>query len=95
VNATTQTETVWFTTKGQVVIPLRLRKDPHVKDPLDTGHSLAALVVARGLSLLSELSGVTHELGRAIQVAGKDESAARRELNPLHACRAGGSVSRV
>lgn len=29
---TTQAETVWFTTKGQVVIPLRLRKLYHIED---------------------------------------------------------------
>lgn len=31
-NRTTQFETVWFTTKGQVVIPLRLRKLFHIED---------------------------------------------------------------
>ncbi|MDE3066788.1 MAG: AbrB/MazE/SpoVT family DNA-binding domain-containing protein [Verrucomicrobiota bacterium] len=29
---TTKTDTVWFTTKGQVVIPLRLRKEFHIED---------------------------------------------------------------
>ena len=29
---TAQTDTVWFTTKGQVVIPLRLRKLFHIED---------------------------------------------------------------
>ena len=29
---TTQAETVWFTTKGQVVIPLRLRRLYHIED---------------------------------------------------------------
>jgi AbrB family looped-hinge helix DNA binding protein len=29
---TTRTDTVWFTTKGQVVIPLRLRKEFHIED---------------------------------------------------------------
>jgi AbrB family looped-hinge helix DNA binding protein len=28
----TRTDTVWFTTKGQVVIPLRLRKEFHIED---------------------------------------------------------------
>ncbi len=32
VNTTSQTETVRFTTKGQVVIPLRLRKLFHIED---------------------------------------------------------------
>ena len=27
-----KTDTVWFTTKGQVVIPLRLRKEFHIED---------------------------------------------------------------
>jgi AbrB family looped-hinge helix DNA binding protein len=31
-NTETKTETVWFTTKGQVVIPLRLRKEFHIED---------------------------------------------------------------
>lgn len=31
-NTTTQNDTVWFTTKGQVVIPLRLRKLFHIED---------------------------------------------------------------
>jgi AbrB family looped-hinge helix DNA binding protein len=32
VSATTQHDTVWFTTKGQVVIPLRLRRLYHIED---------------------------------------------------------------
>jgi AbrB family looped-hinge helix DNA binding protein len=32
VNITEQTDTVWFTTKGQVVIPLRFRKLFHIED---------------------------------------------------------------
>jgi AbrB family looped-hinge helix DNA binding protein len=32
VNTTAQSDTVWFTTKGQVVIPLRLRKLYHIED---------------------------------------------------------------
>ncbi|MEK7686745.1 MAG: AbrB/MazE/SpoVT family DNA-binding domain-containing protein [Verrucomicrobiota bacterium] len=31
-NTTTQADTVWFTTKGQVVIPLRLRKLFNIED---------------------------------------------------------------
>lgn len=31
-NATEKIETVWFTTKGQVVIPLRLRKQFDIED---------------------------------------------------------------
>jgi len=31
-NVTEKTETVWFTTKGQVVIPLRLRKQFQIED---------------------------------------------------------------
>jgi len=31
-NATTKTDSVWFTTKGQVVIPMRLRKLFHIED---------------------------------------------------------------
>lgn len=32
VGKTSQNDTVWFTTKGQVVIPLRLRKLFHIED---------------------------------------------------------------
>ena len=31
-NSTEKADTVWFTTKGQVVIPLRLRKQFHIED---------------------------------------------------------------
>ena len=31
-NAAIKSDTVWFTTKGQVVIPLRLRKEFHIED---------------------------------------------------------------
>ncbi|MCU0770488.1 MAG: AbrB/MazE/SpoVT family DNA-binding domain-containing protein [Verrucomicrobia bacterium] len=31
-NTTSPADTVWFTTKGQVVIPLRLRKLYHIED---------------------------------------------------------------
>lgn len=31
-NTSTKTDTVWFTTKGQVVIPLRLRKEFQIED---------------------------------------------------------------
>jgi AbrB family looped-hinge helix DNA binding protein len=31
-NVTEKTDTVWFTTKGQVVIPLRLRKQFNIDD---------------------------------------------------------------
>ncbi|MGH7981457.1 MAG: AbrB/MazE/SpoVT family DNA-binding domain-containing protein [Limisphaerales bacterium] len=31
-STTTKTDIVWFTTKGQVVIPMRLRKEFHIED---------------------------------------------------------------
>jgi len=31
-SSTTSTEAVWFTSKGQVVIPLRLRKQFHIEE---------------------------------------------------------------
>lgn len=31
-STTTKADTVWFTTKGQVVIPLRLRREFHIED---------------------------------------------------------------
>jgi AbrB family looped-hinge helix DNA binding protein len=32
VSAASTTETVWFTTKGQIVIPRRLRKEFHIEE---------------------------------------------------------------
>ena len=45
-NTTEQADTVWFTTKGQVVIPLRLRKLFHIED------GTRAIVTATGEGIL-------------------------------------------
>ena len=67
VNTTTQTNTVWFTTKGQVVIPLRLRKLFHIEDgtrailsATEDGILLkpvTAVMIERGFGLLKRQSG--------------------------------------
>ncbi len=46
VNTTSQADTVWFTTKGQVVIPLRLRKQFQIED------GTRAIVTATGDGIL-------------------------------------------
>jgi AbrB family looped-hinge helix DNA binding protein len=67
VNTTTQADTVWFTTKGQVVIPLRLRKLYHIEDgtrailtATDEGILLkpvTAATIERGFGLLKRKPG--------------------------------------
>jgi AbrB family looped-hinge helix DNA binding protein len=67
VNTTSQTDTVWFTTKGQVVIPLRLRKLFHIQDgtraiitATEDGILLkpvTAAMIARGFGLLKRKPG--------------------------------------
>ena len=64
---TSQTDTVWFTTKCQVVIPLRLRKLYHIEDgtraivtTTDEGILLkpvTAAMIERGFGLLKRKPG--------------------------------------
>lgn len=66
-NTTTQSHTVWFTTKGQVVIPLRLRKLYQIEDgtraivsATDDGILLkpvTAATIERGFGLLRPKPG--------------------------------------
>ena len=66
-NTTTQADTVWFTTKGQVVIPLRLRKQFQIEDgtraivsATEEGILLkpvTAAMIERGFGLLKHKSG--------------------------------------
>lgn len=66
-SATEQADTVWFTTKGQVVIPLRLRKQFQIEDgtraivsATDEGILLkpvTAATIERGFGLLKRKSG--------------------------------------
>ena len=53
-NVTEKTETVWFTTKGQVVIPLRLRKQFDIED----GTKAVVQATAEGI-LLKPVTAVT------------------------------------
>ncbi len=66
-NTTAQADTVWFTTKGQVVIPLRLRKLYQIEDgtraivtATDDGILLkpvTAAMIERGFGLLQRKPG--------------------------------------
>ena len=66
-NTTAQADTVWFTTKGQVVIPQRLRKLYHIEDgtraivtATDEGILLkpvTAAMIERGFGLLKRKPG--------------------------------------
>jgi AbrB family looped-hinge helix DNA binding protein len=66
-NTTAQANTVWFTTKGQVVIPRRLRKLFHIEDgtraivtATDEGILLkpvTAAMIERGFGLLKRKPG--------------------------------------
>ena len=66
-NTTSQADTVWFTTKGQVVIPLRLRKLYHIEDgtraivtATDEGillQPVTAVMIERGFGLLKRKPG--------------------------------------
>ena len=66
-NTTAQADTVWFTTKGQVVIPLRFRKIFHIEDgtraivtATDEGILLkpvTAATIERGFGLLKHKPG--------------------------------------
>jgi len=66
-NTTAQADTVWFTTKGQVVIPLRLRKLYQIEDgtraivtATDDGILLkpvTAALIERGFGLIKRKPG--------------------------------------
>lgn len=53
-NVTEKTETTWFTTKGQVVIPLRLRKQFEIED----GTKVVVQATPEGI-LLKPVTSVT------------------------------------
>lgn len=61
VNTTEQSESVRFTTKGQVVIPLRLRKQFHIED----GTRAIVSVTNEGI-LLKPVTAVLIKRGRGI-----------------------------
>ena len=66
-NTTEKADTVWFTTKGQVVIPLRLRKQFHIEDGTKAIvqatpegillKPVTAAMIERGFGLLKRKSG--------------------------------------
>jgi AbrB family looped-hinge helix DNA binding protein len=60
-NVTEKTETVWFTTKGQVVIPLRLRKQFDIED----GTKAVVQATAEGI-LLKPVTATLIKRGRGI-----------------------------
>ena len=60
-NMTDKTETVWFTTKGQVVIPLRLRKQFDIED----GTKAVVQATAEGI-LLKPVTAALIKRGRGI-----------------------------
>lgn len=60
-NMTEKTETAWFTTKGQVVIPLRLRKQFEIED----GTKVVVQATAEGI-LLKPVTAALIKRGRGI-----------------------------
>ena len=60
-NVTEKTDTVWFTTKGQVVIPLRLRKQFDIED----GTKAVVQATADGI-LLKPVTAALIKHGRGI-----------------------------
>jgi AbrB family looped-hinge helix DNA binding protein len=60
-NVTEKTETVWFTTKGQVVIPLRLRK----QFDIEYGTRAVVQATAEGI-LLKPVTATIIRRGRGI-----------------------------
>ncbi len=60
-SVTDKTETVWFTTKGQVVIPLRLRKEFDI----EAGTKAVVRATAEGI-LLKPVTAALIKRGRGI-----------------------------
>jgi AbrB family looped-hinge helix DNA binding protein len=60
-NVTEKTETAWFTTKGQVVIPLRLRKQFEIED----GTKVVVQATPEGI-LLKPVTAALIKRGRGI-----------------------------
>ena len=60
-NDTEKTETAWFTTKGQVVIPLRLRKQFEIED----GTKVVVQATPEGI-LLKPVTAALIKRGRGI-----------------------------
>ena len=60
-NTTETANAVWFTTKGQVVIPLRLRKQFHIED----GTKAIVEATADGILLKPVTRWAIEQIGRA------------------------------
>lgn len=89
-NATDKAETVWFRTKGQVVIPLRLRKQFDIED----GTKAVVLATPEGI-LIKPVTAALIKRGRGIlkrkpgdqPLAGEwaEHKKQERELEDRHA----------
>lgn len=89
-NSPDKTETVWFTTKGQVVIPLRLRKQFDIED----GTKAVVLATPEGI-LIKPVTAALIKRGRGIlkrkpgdkPLAGEwaEHKKEERELEERHA----------
>ena len=89
-NVTEKTETVWFTTKGQVVIPLRLRKQFEIEDGTKVVvqatpegillKPVTAALIKRGRGILKRKSG-----DKALAEEWAEHKKQERELEERHA----------
>ena len=86
---TEKLETVWFTTKGQVVIPLRLRKQFDIEDGTKAVvqatpegillKPVTAALIKRGRGILK------HASGKSLAEDWADHKEQERELEERHA----------
>jgi antitoxin PrlF len=90
VNTTEKAETAWFTTKGQVVIPLRLRKQFEIED----GTKVVVQATSEGIllkpvtaALIKRGRGILKRKGNDKSLAGEwaEHRKAERELEERHA----------
>ena len=89
-NVTEKTETAWFTTKGQVVIPLRLRKQFEIEDGTKVVvqatpdgillKPVTAALIKRGRGILRRKSG-----GKPLAEEWSEHKKQERELEERHA----------
>lgn len=89
-NVTEKTETAWFTTKGQVVIPLRLRKQFEIEDGTKVVvqatpegillKPVTAALIKRGRGILKRKSG-----DKLLAAEWAEHKKQERELEERHA----------
>ena len=89
-STTEKPETVWFTTKGQVVIPLRLRKQFDIEDGTRAVvqatpegillKPMTAALIKRGRGILKRTSG-----GKALAEDWAEHKKQERALDERHA----------